>query len=169
MILDQLSLVIDDLLEKFRVRAVKRRQARYPGIHGSVRLGANVRLIGPRDGFVIGPGTYINDAIISAGEGARVAIGSRCAIGYRVSIKAVTHDVNDPAPDESGRVRMVGRDITIGDSCWIGDNVFIREGVSIGDNVVIGANSVVTKSVPGNTVVCGAPASVIRCRQAAGT
>lgn len=49
----------------------------------------------------------------------------------------------------------------------IGDNVVIFAGakilgtVYIGDNAVIGANAVVTKDVPANSVVVGAPAKVI--------
>lgn len=49
----------------------------------------------------------------------------------------------------------------------IGDNVVIFAGakilgnIHIGDNAVIGANAVVTKDVPANCVMAGAPARVI--------
>ena len=36
--------------------------------------------------------------------------------------------------------------------------------IRIGDNAIIGANSVVTKDVPPNAIVAGAPARVIRYR-----
>lgn len=49
----------------------------------------------------------------------------------------------------------------------IGNNVVLFAGakvignVEIGDNVVVGANAVVTKDVPANAVVAGAPARII--------
>ena len=52
--------------------------------------------------------------------------------------------------------------VTIGKNVWIGRNRLIFPGVSIGNNSVIGSGSVVTKSVPPNTLVGGAPAKVIK-------
>jgi maltose O-acetyltransferase len=91
-----------------------------------------------------------------------VCIGERCAVGYRVSIKAVTHDVRRPAPDHEGRVTAIEKPISIGDRCWIGDGVFIREGVRLGDDVIVAANSVVTKSFESGSVIAGVPARKIR-------
>lgn len=161
-IIDCLALAINNVLLTIQSRALRCRLAAYTNIHSSVQLGLNVQLIGPRDSFVIGEGSYINDAIITAGSMSKVTIGKRCSIGYRVSIKARTHDVNRPCMNDKGECFHIERDIGIGDDCWIGDNVFIKEGVSIGSNVVIGANSVVTKSFPDNVVVAGVPAIVIR-------
>ena len=74
----------------------------------------------------------------------------------------------------------------IGENCWInpgvaigykddkggmpviGNNVYIGAGakilgpITIGNNVVIGANAVVTKDVPSNCTVAGAPARIIK-------
>ena len=44
----------------------------------------------------------------------------------------------------------------------IGTSSTILCGVTIGENAIIGSGSVVTKDVPSNTVVAGAPARVIR-------
>jgi maltose O-acetyltransferase len=161
-IVDRLALAIDELLSKIKARAMRHRLTKYPHIHDSVQMGSNVQLIGPPHSFVIGKGTYINDVILVVSEQAKVTIGTHCAIGYRVSIKAVTHAVSNPCQNDQGEISIIQKDITIGNSCWIGDNVFIREGVSLGNNVVVGANSVVTKSAPNNTVIAGVPAKVIR-------
>ena len=52
--------------------------------------------------------------------------------------------------------------VIIGRNVWIGDKVTILAGVNVGDNVIIGANSVVTKDIPQNTMVAGAPAKIIK-------
>ncbi len=161
-IIDHLVLALDNFLQKVQLRAVRIRMANYPHIHNSVEFGSNVQLIGPNEAFFIGEGTYINDAILVASNQAKVTIGKNCAIGYRVSIKAVTHSAMNPCQDDQGNISIIERDITIGNTCWIGDNVFIREGISVGNNVVVGANSVVTKPVPDNVVIAGVPAVIIR-------
>lgn len=56
--------------------------------------------------------------------------------------------------NSSGRVK-------IGNNVYFGVNCTILKGVAIGDNCIIGANSLVTKSIPSNSVVVGAPAKVI--------
>jgi maltose O-acetyltransferase len=160
-IIDRLALVIDNTLIKIKVRAAKRRLVLYENVHGSASLGSNVQLIGPKSSFYIGEGSYINEAILATGTKAIISIGERCAIGYRVSIKALTHNAINPCPNHNGQIEMIEKDIKIGNCCWIGDNVYIREGVSIGNNVVVGANSVVTKSFENNVVIAGVPARII--------
>ncbi len=63
-------------------------------------------------------------------------------------------------PDGSYQSK-VGK-LTIGNHVFIGANSVIAHPLTIGDNVVIGAGSVVTKDVPSNVVVAGAPARIIR-------
>ena len=52
--------------------------------------------------------------------------------------------------------------IHIGDGVWIGARSIVLPGITIADGAVIGAGSVVTRDVPANTVVAGAPARLIR-------
>ncbi len=43
----------------------------------------------------------------------------------------------------------------------IGTNATILPGITIGENAMVGAGSVVTKDVPANSIVAGAPAKVV--------
>jgi acetyltransferase-like isoleucine patch superfamily enzyme len=66
-------------------------------------------------------------------------------------------------------IRLQGiykRDVQVGHNCWIGYGACILRGVTVGDNCVIGTNTVVTKDVAPNAVVAGAPARVLRMREA---
>jgi acetyltransferase-like isoleucine patch superfamily enzyme len=56
------------------------------------------------------------------------------------------------------------RDVHVGHNVWIGYGACILRGVVVGDNSVIGTYSVVTKDVPANAVVGGAPARLLRMR-----
>jgi len=148
--------------QRLRQRHVMQNASRFPGIHASVFFGPNVVLLADPESITIGSGTYINDGILSASNKWPLHIGERCAIGYRVSIKTITHDPRNPTYDDAGVIACIGAPITIGNRCWIGDNVFVREGITLGDDVIVGANSVVTKSFPNGTVIAGAPAKKIR-------
>lgn len=161
-LLDRLAALMVNTSLRMRQRHVRLHAATFPNIDSSVSLGPNVVILAPPESVSIGSGTYINDAILSASDECPVRIGQQCAIGYRVSIKAVTHDLRDPVPNVAGAVAHKCAPIVIGDRCWIGDNVFIREGVTLGNNVVVGANAVVTKSFPSGSVVAGVPAKLIR-------
>ena len=52
--------------------------------------------------------------------------------------------------------------IKIGDNCWFGANVSVMPGVTIGAGCVIAAGAVVTKDMPANSLIAGAPAKVIK-------
>lgn len=51
--------------------------------------------------------------------------------------------------------------ITVGNNVMIGVRTQIMPGVKIGDNVIIGGGSIVTKDIPSNSIVAGAPARKI--------
>lgn len=90
---------------------------------------------------------------------AKVVIGANCFIGPNVSIYTACHPLD---ADERNKILEWAEPVVIGDNVWIGGSTTILPGVTIGNNVVIGAGSVVTKSFPGDVVIGGNPAKVIK-------
>ncbi len=115
-------------------------------VRRGLTLGRDVRIIGKPD---FGNEPYL------------ITIGDHVTISTHVEF--VTHDgatwVFRDRPEYQGLQRF--GPIEIGNNCFIGTRTIILPGVSIGDNCVVGAGSVVTRPVPDNTVVAGAPARAI--------
>src|SRR6201991_3995774 len=94
-----------------------------------------------------------------------VSIGRECVIADRVMLIDFDHGV----VEVERPVRLQGiykRDVRVGSNCWVGYGACLLRGVTVGDNAVIGTSAVVTKDVPDNAVVAGAPARVLRLRDA---
>ena len=95
----------------------------------------------------------------------RVRIGEQCVIADRAMFIDFDHGV----VEVERPIRLQGiykRDVVVGSNVWIGYGACILRGVSVGDNAVIGTNAVVTKDVPANAIVGGAPARILRMRDA---
>jgi acetyltransferase-like isoleucine patch superfamily enzyme len=95
----------------------------------------------------------------------QISIGEQCILADRVMLIDFDHNVSEVERP----VRVQGiykRDVRVGSNVWIGYGAQILRGVTIGDNSIVGAGSVVTKDVPANAVVGGAPARLIRMRDA---
>jgi len=88
-----------------------------------------------------------------------VTIGDYVMIGPNTLISTVNHPMT---PMGRRKHLGIGKPVTIGNDVWIGGNVTILPGVNIGNNVIVAAGAVVTKDVPDNSLVGGAPAKVIR-------
>ncbi len=102
------------------------------------------------------------EATISAYQ--HVSIGRECIVADRVMLIDFDHGVTEV--DRPIRAQGIyKRDVRVGHNVWIGYGACILRGVSVGDNSIIGTSSVVTKEVPANAVVAGAPARVIRMRE----
>jgi acetyltransferase-like isoleucine patch superfamily enzyme len=112
----------------------------------------------------IGPKTVIGqECTISAYQ--RVRIGRQCVIADRAMFIDFDHGV----VEVERPIRVQGiykRDVEVGSNVWIGYGACILRGVRVGDNAIVGTNAVVTKDVPANAVVGGAPARIIRMREA---
>ena len=106
--------------------------------------------------ITLGVRVFINSGCRFQDQGG-ITIGDDCLIGHNVVLATLNHDL-DPAH----RADLHPAPIVVGNNVWIGANATVLPGVTIGDNAVIAAASVVTKDVPRNAVVVGAPARVIR-------
>src|SRR5215207_4577814 len=86
-----------------------------------------------------------------------VSIGQQCILADRVMLIDFDHNV----AEVERPIRVQGiykRDVRVGSNVWIGHGAQILRGVTVGDNAIVGAGAVVTKDVPANAVVGGAPA-----------
>jgi len=81
-------------------------------------------------------------------KGVIIGDGSYLAFGATI----LCHDMS----------RNIRKPVIIGKNCFIGANSMILPGVTIGDEVVVAAGAIVTKDVPGNTIVAGNPAKPIK-------
>lgn len=92
-------------------------------------------------------------------DGAPVRIGDNTIIYEDSNLYTATHPL-----DYKRRINMeeFSTPITIGNRCIIGRNVTFCPGSEIGDNVIVASDSVVTKRTPGNCIISGNPARVVR-------
>jgi acetyltransferase-like isoleucine patch superfamily enzyme len=87
-----------------------------------------------------------------------VDIADHVMVGPNVNIITTGH----PLEPSKRRAYVEAKPIVIEKNVWIAAGVTIIGGVTVGENSVIGAGSVVTKDVPANAFVAGAPSKVIR-------
>lgn len=95
----------------------------------------------------------------------QVSIGRECIIADRVMLIDFDHGV----VEVERPIRLQGiykRDVRVGHNVWMGYGACVLRGATVGENSIVGTNAVVTKEVPANAVVGGAPARVLRMRDA---
>lgn len=98
-------------------------------------------------GTSIGPGFYVGHfggIVVNV----QTVIGRNCNISQGVTC------------GKSNRGPLKGNP-TIGNNVYIGPGAIVIGNIKLGDNCAVGANAVVTKDVPANSVVAGAPARVV--------
>jgi acetyltransferase-like isoleucine patch superfamily enzyme len=86
-----------------------------------------------------------------------ITIGDDSLIGHGSTLTTLNHSI-----DPNRRGDMTPAPVTIGRKVWLGAEVTVVPGITIGDGAIVGAGAVVTKDVPANTIVAGAPARPIR-------
>ncbi len=119
------------------------------------------RIVGPPDLYtklVIGKKCLITpDCYFDIGG--KITIGDNVGIGPQTTIITGTHQIGPYARRMGALYRQ---DVEIGEGVWIGARCTILPGVKIGNGVVVAAGAVVTKSIPGNMLIGGVPAKIIR-------
>jgi acetyltransferase-like isoleucine patch superfamily enzyme len=80
---------------------------------------------------------------------------SGSTIAVNAQIISNNHDLHDHS-------LLVCKSVHICRNAWIGAGATILPGVTVGENAGVAAGAVVTKDVPGNRVVAGVPAKIIK-------
>ncbi len=141
--------------------------------------------IGPRATLRIGRWAWIGHGCkirVHEGEvsiGAKTVMGQECTISAYQSVsigrecivadRVMLIDFDHGAVEVERPIRLQGiykRDVKIGHNVWIGYGACVLRGVTVGENAIVGTSSVLTRDVAANAVVAGAPARLIRMRQA---
>ena len=107
----------------------------------SIWWGAILR--GDNDPIVIGENTNVQDgSVLHTDTGSPLTVGANVTIGHLVMLHGCT----------------------IGDNSLIGIGSIVLNGARIGRNCLIGANCLITedKEIPDNSLVMGAPGTVVR-------
>lgn len=89
-----------------------------------------------------------------------ITIGDRVSIGHQVLFLTTSHVVDPKPRHRAGRLESAP--IVVGDGAWVGARSVVLPGVTIGPGSVVGAASVVTRDVPPNVLVAGAPAVIVK-------
>lgn len=142
------------------------------GEHVSCYAGCSFA-IGEKGFCSIGNFTMMNGALLMVEE--RIEIGDHCLIAWNVGIADCDFHPLDPTlrivdsmalapflPNRPKRPALPSKSVKIGNNVWIGMNAIILKGVTIGNNSIIGAGAVVVSDIPGNVMVAGNPARIIK-------
>jgi acetyltransferase-like isoleucine patch superfamily enzyme len=90
-----------------------------------------------------------------------VIIGNNVAVGPNVVIVDTNKNYsNFSLPIAVQGEKSIG--IKVGADCWIGANSVLLPGTVLGNHVVVGAGSVVRGVFPGNVMIAGSPAKILR-------
>lgn len=159
--------LLNEGLDRHRDASSKRRQqhlvSRLQSCGVGLRFNGMVTISEPAS-TVIGNNVHLGDGAFLVTDGG-LTIGDNTHISRNLTLYTVNHRyAGDALPydaHEDPKAVLIGRNV------WIGMNVSILPGVSIGDGAVIGMGAVVSADVQPLAVVGGAPAVIVKHRDAA--
>jgi acetyltransferase-like isoleucine patch superfamily enzyme len=131
------------------------------GLPEGCRMRENSKILSPEN-FKCGKYVWIGEgAILDASGG--LEIGDHTSIGLSVYIWSHTSFLaNLTLNNIVGNPLIARAKTSIGKGCFIAGHSVIYHGVSIGDKTVVLPMSVITKDIPGNCIVGGSPAKIIK-------
>ncbi len=157
------NVISNYLLPKYITGVVRLRPWIYRNI-GGLEIGRNVRMYGGT--YILGNKLFLRDnvfvganCLFACSDSTAIVIESNCDISYGVTFACGSHEIGSSDHRAGQGTRKV---IKVGTGTWIGCNAVILGGVTIGEGSVVGASSLVNKDVPGNVVIGGVPARVLR-------
>jgi acetyltransferase-like isoleucine patch superfamily enzyme len=128
-------------------------------IHERVALSAIAEPDQPQARLSIGDYSSIwYGTVVSARH--EITIGRQCAISWNCTI--IDNDMHEIVYSDEPQPVRGNPAVRIGDHVWIGASAIVLKGVTIGENAVVAAGAIVTRDVPPNTLVAGAPARPMR-------
>ena len=131
------------------------------GLPEGCRMRENAKIIG-KDNLKCGEYVWIGEgAVLDASGG--LEIGDHTSIGLSVYVWSHTSFLANLSMDNRIGSSLIARAKTkIGKGCFVAGHSVIYHGVELGDRTVVMPMSVVTKSFPGNCIIGGSPAKVIK-------
>jgi maltose O-acetyltransferase len=116
---------------------------------------------------------YSNKAEITIGEGSRlngttihclekVSLGNNCLSGSAIIMDTDFHEFRNP--DHILYNNSKSKAVTVGNNVWLCGQCVLLKGSSVGDNSVVGFRAVVTKNFPGDAVIAGNPARIVKSK-----
>lgn len=105
--------------------------------------------------------TVVRDSQFCAQEkGCSILVGKDCMLSNNIMIR--TSD-SHPIFDQATKQRInPAKSINIGNHVWIAAKATIMKGVTIGNGSIVGYSSIVTKDMPENSIIIGAPARSLK-------
>ena len=104
----------------------------------------------------IGENVFINRDCLFMDLGG-IFLEDNVLLAPRVSLLSMNH-----AEAPTQRQNLILKAVHIKKGAWIGAGATVLPGVTVGENAIVGAGAIVTKDVPANMVVVGAPAQILR-------